>query len=125
VAQRQLEADSLKREESDGGKEIKKKEGDADNDKGDKEKGKETPLPPPMLGRFHGSVKLNPIRVGRDASKIAEEVLQHLTGLAGALVEVTLEIHADLPDGADDKLVRDVTENCRTLKFDNYGFEES
>jgi len=27
-------------------------------------------------------------------------------------------------DGASDKLVRDVTENCRTLKFKEYGFEE-
>jgi len=24
-----------------------------------------------------------------------------------------------------DKLVRDVTENCRTLKFTNFGFEEA
>jgi len=27
-------------------------------------------------------------------------------------------------DGASDKLVRDVTENCRTLKFTDFGFEE-
>jgi len=40
-------------------------------------------------------------------------------------VEITLEIQADLPDGAGDKLVRDVTENCRTLKFTTFGFEES
>jgi hypothetical protein len=35
-----------------------------------------------------------------------------------------LEISADLPEGASDKTVRDVTENCRTLKFTDFGFEE-
>jgi hypothetical protein len=33
-------------------------------------------------------------------------------------------IQADLVEGAGDKLVRDVTENCRTLKFKDFGFEE-
>ncbi len=79
----------------------------------------------PKLGRFHGAVDLDPIRMGRDASRVAEEVVQHLTGLVGANVEITLEIHAELPDGAADKLVRDVTENCRTLKFKTFGFEET
>jgi len=43
---------------------------------------------------------------------------------AGANVQITIDIDADLPDGAGDKLVRDVTENCRTLKLTDYGFEE-
>jgi len=47
-----------------------------------------------------------------------------LTGLVGSKVEITIEIQADLADGAGDKLVRDVTENCRTLKFTDLGFEE-
>ena len=79
----------------------------------------------PALNRFHGSVRLDPIRLGRDASRIAEEVIQHLSSIVDADVDVTLEIHAKLPEGAGEKLVRDVTENCRTLRFDNYGFEES
>ncbi|MGD9712686.1 MAG: AAA+ family ATPase, partial [Thermomicrobiales bacterium] len=75
--------------------------------------------------RFHGSVVVDPMRLGRDASRIAEEVVQHLTGMVGSNVEITIEIQADLADGASDKLVRDVTENCRTLRFTDYGFEES
>jgi len=83
------------------------------------------PLPfPPVLRRFHGSVELDPIRAGNDASKIGLEVLSHLAGIVGAEVQVTLDIQAILPDGAAEKLVRDVTENCRTLKFKEYGFEE-
>jgi hypothetical protein len=83
----------------------------------------EPPVRP--LRRFHGSVKLDPVRVGREAARIAEEVVQHLSAIVGADVQVTLDVQAELPEGASDKLVRDVTENCRTLRFDEYGFEES
>ncbi len=74
--------------------------------------------------RFHGSVKLDATRLGRDAGKIAEEIVQHLSAMVGANVEVTLEISANIPDGAPDHLVRTVTENCNTLHFAIYGFEE-
>jgi len=78
----------------------------------------------PQLRRFHGSVTLDARRLGRDASRIAEEVVQHLSSIVGADVQITLDIQAGLPENASDKLVRDVTENCRTLKFDDFGFEE-
>lgn len=73
--------------------------------------------------RFHGTVRLNPARTGRDAGRIAEEVLAHLVGHPGADVTVTLEIVARLPDGANEHTVRTVTENCRTLGFESHGFE--
>ncbi len=82
------------------------------------------PATAPALRRFHGTVKVDPLRLGRDAARIAEEVVQHLTGLVGANVEIIIEIRAELANGTSDKTVRDVTENCRTLKFENYGFEE-
>jgi predicted AAA+ superfamily ATPase len=75
--------------------------------------------------RFYGSVKLDAKRLGRDAGKIAEEVVQHLSTLAGSKVEVSLEINAEIPDGAPDNVVRTVTENCNTLHFTSHGFEES
>ncbi len=77
-----------------------------------------------VLRRFHGAVELDATRVGRDAGRIAEEVVQHLAGLVGADVKVTLEIEAEIPDGAPDNVVRTVTENCRTLGFEAQGFEE-
>ena len=77
-----------------------------------------------VLRRFHGSVSLDPVRIGRDASRIGEEVVQHLVAMREANVEVTLEIVAEIPDGAPEKTVRDVCENCSTLKFDIFGFEE-
>ncbi len=63
-------------------------------------------------------------RVGRDASRIADEVIAHLAGLVGAKVRVTLEIEAEIPSGAPDNVVRTVTENGRTLKFNSQGFEK-
>ena len=74
--------------------------------------------------RYHASVRLDPARVGRDASQIAEEVIAHLVGLTGAEVTVTIDIEARLPDGAPDQVVRTVTENGRTLEFEpGSGFE--
>jgi hypothetical protein len=83
------------------------------------------PPEPTRPRRFHGSVVLDPIRLGKNAGQIAEEVVQHLTGLVGAKVEVSLEIHAQIPDGAPDQVVRTVTANCTTLKFTTHGFEEA
>jgi hypothetical protein len=51
-------------------------------------------------------------------------VVQHLGKLVRSKIELTLEIQADIPGGAPDHVVRTVTENCRTLKFKTYGFEE-
>ena len=42
--------------------------------------------------RFYGTATLDSTRVGRDASRIADEVIAHLAGLLGAEVTVTLEI---------------------------------
>ena len=89
--------------------------------------GSESPTPTPEAAkpkRFHGSVELDPTRVGRDAGRIADEVISHLAGLVGADVTVTLEIEAEIPNGAPDTVVRTVTENGRTLKFKNQGFEK-
>ncbi len=79
---------------------------------------------PPALKRFHGTVDLDPARVGRDAARIADEVIAHLVGLIGSDVTVTLEIQARIPSGAPENVVRTVTENSRTLKFNSQGFEE-
>lgn len=79
--------------------------------------------PPAMPKRFYGTVKLDATRLGRDAGRIAEEVLSHLASLQGAKAEVTLDIEVRIPEGVPDNVIRTVTENCRTLKFDNQAFE--
>jgi hypothetical protein len=77
-----------------------------------------------MPRRFYGTVVLDPARVGRDASRIADEVISHLSALVGSDVRVTLDIQAEIPAGAPEQVVRTVTENSRTLKFTSQGFEK-
>lgn len=77
-----------------------------------------------VLRSFHGSVELDPMRLGRDASRIAEEIISHLAGLVGSDVKITLEIYVEAQEGMPENVVRIVSENCNTLKFKTHGFEE-
>ncbi len=127
VARRQIEAERAAREENTGAGTIVDG-GVAPPEDGPRGPGSQEPEGAPPAGsvlprRFHGAVALDPTRVGRDAGRIAEEVIAHLTGLVGADVRVTLEIEADIPSGAPENVVRTVTENSRTLKFRSQGFE--
>jgi hypothetical protein len=51
---------------------------------------------------FHGSLQLDSLHVERDADKVAQEIIQHLTSLMGAEVTLTLDISARIPDGMPD-----------------------
>jgi len=79
----------------------------------------------PQPRRFHGTVTVDTTRMGRDAGQIAEAVVQHLSSLVGSQVKVTIEISAEVPGGTPEQIVRTVTENCRTLRFESFGFEEA
>ena len=61
--------------------------------------------------------------VGHGASRIADEVIAHFSGLVSARVTVTLEVQAEIPSGASDHVERTVTENSWALKFTSQGFE--
>lgn len=73
--------------------------------------------------RFYGSVKIDAARMNRDAATVSNEVVRHLLSELGSEVEITIEVQAKIPQGAPDNVVRTVTENCRTLKFTDHGFE--
>lgn len=74
--------------------------------------------------RFYGSVQINARMMAGDAGTIMEEIVKHLTSLYGTKVKVTLEIEAQVPNGVPTKAVQDITENCHTLRFESFGFEE-
>lgn len=74
--------------------------------------------------RYYGTVALKSDRVGRDAGKIAEEVIAHLSGIVGAKVKVSMEIEAEIPGGTPDNVVRIVMENGQTLRFSTQNFEK-
>ena len=80
--------------------------------------------PAALVRRFHGVIRVDPLRAGRDVAQIAEAIIQHLAALPDTEVEVSLEIDADTPTGVPDHVIRTVTENARTLKFDEFGFEK-
>ena len=128
VAAKQLEADAEEQPEAEPPPGFDGKEGQSSYDtSGGQTEGAETGTTSPQAAspkRFYGAVNLEPIRAGRDAQQVIEEVLQHLTGLLGATVEVTMEIAAKVSDGIPDEVVRTVTENCRTLRFTTQEFEE-
>jgi uncharacterized protein len=77
-----------------------------------------------FLRTFHGSADLDPMRVGRDAGRIADEVISHMSGLVGAKVNVTLEINIEVPQGISEEIMTIVSENCHSLKFKSHEFEE-
>ncbi len=80
--------------------------------------------PKPSLRRFYASTTIDTLRMNRDVSAIANEVVQHLMALPGASVKISIEIEAHMPNGVTDDTLRTVSENCRTLKFDRHAFEE-
>lgn len=77
-------------------------------------------LPP---NAFVGSVKLDPTRVVKETGRVVVEVLEHLSTLPDAEVEVTLEMRVRVPEGVGDGTVRTVSENAKTLKFQTAAFE--
>jgi hypothetical protein len=74
--------------------------------------------------RFYGTVKIDATRMNRDVPAISKEVIQHLTDLLTSNVDITLEIQAQVPEGIPENVMRIISENCRTLKFENHGFEK-
>jgi hypothetical protein len=153
IAQQQLDAESREQEtgkreqetgkrEQETGKreqEIGKREqetGEGEQGGANSEEGEQPTVPnsllpipsipsPPILRRFYGNVAIDAMRINRDASAIANEVIQHLTALNDATVKITLEIEAEIPEGVPDDVARTVVENCRTLKFNTQSFEQS
>ena len=78
----------------------------------------------PKNTRFFMSAKLDNTRVNKNVNDYLTEIIQHLMSVDGADVELTLEVNVNAPEGIPSSTVRTVSENCRTLKIQNFGFEE-
>ena len=87
--------------------------------------GPSTVSPPihPKNTQFFMSVKLDSTRVIREMQKYLEEVIVHLSENERNNVELTLEVNAYAPDGFTHEIVRTVSENCNTLRVENFGFD--
>lgn len=86
------------------------------------------PTPPqleqPKHRHFAMTATLDTTRVVKNIGNLMDEVINHLMQIEGANVEIKLLVEATMPDGTPVTTVRTVTENCRTLKIDDFGFEE-
>ena len=67
--------------------------------------------------RFQGTVLISADRPARDMHQIVEAIVQQLTTIPGATVELKLEIDAEVPGGLDKSKVRTILENANTLGF--------
>ena len=67
---------------------------------------------------------MDSVRINKDVSTYVSEILSHLMNLPGAQVEIRLDVDIEVPDGTPSHVVTTVSENCRTLKIDNFHFEE-
>ncbi|WP_193376452.1 Swt1 family HEPN domain-containing protein [Mycobacterium sp. UM_CSW] len=78
---------------------------------------------PPAKKRFYGVKTLSSDKIALDFKNIADEIISNLREPSTSLV-VKIEIEATDASGFDESKIRTVSENARTLKFDQSGFEE-
>jgi predicted AAA+ superfamily ATPase len=79
---------------------------------------------PPSKTRFYGVKTLKSDSIAMDFKNIADEVLSNLRAEEGVSITVRVEIEAVADGGFKDDRVRTVSENAKTLRFDQSGFEE-
>ena len=70
------------------------------------------------------SAKLDNTRVIRDLQKYLDEIVNLLSSADNCEVELTLEVNAHAENGFPQTTVRNVSENCKTLKVENLGFDK-
>ena len=78
----------------------------------------------PQNCHFEMMATLDSTRVVKNISNLMDEVINHLMQVDGAKVEIKLLVEATMPDGTPFTTVRTVTENCKTLKVESFGFDE-
>ncbi len=83
------------------------------------------PGPPPTskAKTFYGSADVAPATAKVRLVQIAEEIIAILAADPNAEVKVSVEIQANFPNGAQDQSKRAVSENARTLGFNNAEWE--
>ena len=91
--------------------------------------GSNPPIPPPQPDEvknthFFMSAKLDTTRINRDVQRLVEEVISHLISVDGCQIEVSLEVNAKTSNGLPHPTVRTIAENCRTLRVEDFGFDE-
>ncbi len=74
--------------------------------------------------RFHGTIRLGHADFRERAGEVSREIAAQLAKVVGSKVEIIVEVVAETEQGYSDDVIRAVSENCRTLKFQSFEFEE-
>lgn len=90
-----------------------------------------TPRPTLILGDgasaklqvFHGSVVINASTAKIRLVEVADEIIAVLATDPNAEVKITVEIQVNFPNGVSDQTKRAVSENAKTLRFNNAEWE--
>jgi len=87
-----------------------------------------TPLgpTPPVTAKaksFHGNVTINATTAKMRLVQVAEEIIAALAADPLAEIKISVEIQANFPNGAQDQTKRAVSENAKTLGFNNAEWE--
>ena len=72
---------------------------------------------------FYMSAKLDNVRINKNVNDYVQEIIQHLMNVPGADVEIRLDVEVSAPNGIPNNTVRTVSENCKTLKVTDFGFD--
>ena len=83
----------------------------------------DAPAPPKLKTRYYGTKRIEAKRSVLKFGEIANEIIQRLEADSD-YVEITIEINSQREAGFDDATVRTISENSRTLNFDDHGFED-
>ena len=78
----------------------------------------------PSNKHFFMSAEVDPVRVNKIVSTYVDEIIRHLMQVDGATVELKLDVDVIAPDGIPTSTIRTVSENCKTLKITDFGFDE-
>ena len=81
------------------------------------------PTPVPKAKSFHGFAEVAPAAAKMRLVQIADEIIAVLTADPNADVKVRIEIQANFENGAQDQTKRAVSENAKTLGFNNAEWE--
>ena len=77
----------------------------------------------PQNRHFYMSAKLDNVRINKNVNDYVQEIIQHLMNVQGADVEIRLDVEVSAPNGIPNNTVRTVSENCKTLKVTDFGFD--
>ena len=83
------------------------------------------PAPPPRKTRFTMDAPLAPERRDQDFSCLMKDVIKPLGDEGGSIKKLTLFVEIDAENGFSDRVVADITANCRGLKLEGSAFSFS